>query len=354
MTGQEKLDELYRKPWPELDPDPVPLILRGRAVVVTGAGGSIGSRLCERIALYQPAALVAFDISEAGLFELDREMRGRFPDVAFYAELGSIQIPARVERLLRKYKPDVVYHAAAYKHVPMLETQMVEAVRNNAIATWDLAFLAAQHGVARFVLISTDKAVRARNVLGLTKRTAEAAVECLALSGLDYLAVRLGNVLGSSGSVSRIFQSQIEHGQPITLTDARMTRYFTTMDEASRFVLVSSAIGNGGEIYSLEMGEPVRIEELARHMIALNGTDTPIVITGKRPGEELSEDLFQAGEVPLATVHPRIQRVDRSASAMSPERMRSLMQSIREACDDGRAERLREMMDEICFAGAAS
>jgi FlaA1/EpsC-like NDP-sugar epimerase len=297
---------------------------------------------------------VAFDVSEAGLFELDREMRGRFPDVAFYAELGSIQNAARVKQLLRKHRTEIVYHAAAYKHVPMLEGQPVEAVRNNAIATWDLACLAREQGVARFVSISTDKAVRARNVLGLTKRVAEAAVESIARTGAAYFAVRLGNVLGSSGSVSRIFQRQIEHGKPLTLTDARMTRYLTTMDEATRFVLDASAIGTGGEIYSLDMGDPVRIEDLARRMIAVNGTDAAIVITGKRPGEELSEQLFQAGEVPLATVHPRIQRMDRSAQAMPFERMKPLMQSMREACETGRADRLREMMDEICFAGAAS
>ena len=352
MTPQEQVENLYSRPWPELEPDPVPSILGGRTVMVTGAGGSIGSRLCQRIAQYQPDALVGFDVSEAGLFELDREMRARFPGIRFYAELGSIQNPTRIKQLLRRHRPEIIYHAAAYKHVPMLQDQLVEAVRNNAIATWDLASQALEHGVERLVLISTDKAVRAHNVLGLTKRMAEAAVESLAHAGYPYFAVRLGNVLGSSGSVSRIFQSQIEQGMPITLTDLRMARYFTTMDEASRFVLDASAIGTGGEVYSLEMGEPVRIEELARQMIAVNGMETPIVVTGKRPGEELSEDLFQAGEVPRATIHPRIHRVDRTARAVPVERMKSAMQSMREYCEAGRSEALRAVMDEICCAGA--
>ncbi len=356
-----RIEDLYRKPWPALSPDPVAPMLRGRVVMVTGAGGSIGSALCRAMARYEPAAIVAFDISEAGLFHLDREMARRFPGVAFYSEIGSIQNRTRCGRLLRKYRPDLVYHAAAYKHVPMLERHLVEAVRNNVIATWDLASLSAEHGVDRFILVSTDKAVRARNVLGLTKRTAEAAVEAVAQTGLPYFAVRLGNVLGSSGSVSRVFQMQIEQRLPLSLTDPRMTRYVTTLTEASHFLLDASALGAGGAIYALEMGDPVSIGALARRMIALNGlapeVDIPIVITGRRAGEELTEELFHPGEIAAACGHPRVRRIDRidpTSQAAPLPRMEAAMQSMRELCETDRADRLREAMDEICFAGAAS
>jgi FlaA1/EpsC-like NDP-sugar epimerase len=285
-------------------------------VLVTGAGGSIGSELCRQIARSRPLALVGLDHSEAALYQIDQEIRQSFPEVAFYAEIGNIQNLRRLQELFAGYRPDTVYHAAAYKHVPLMEAQMFEALENNVFGTEQLAEVARANRVQRFVLISSDKAVAPTNVMGATKRLAE--MVCLqgrqgaesARSPTRFLAVRFGNVLGSSGSVIPLFRRQIAAGGPVTITHPDMRRYFMTIPEAVELVLQAASLGTGGEIFVLDMGEPVKILDLARKMILLSGLrpeqDVMISVTGVRPGEKLFEELHTPEEETEATPHPKI------------------------------------------------
>lgn len=302
-------EELFRRAWPDLLEPRVARTFSGKVVLVTGAAGSIGSEVCRRLMDYSPDAIVAFDSSEGGLFELEQKLQ------SVRSVPGNILDAKRVREVLQEYRPSVLIHAAAYKHVPILERNPGEAIQNNVIGAWNVASIAAEQRVPRVVLVSTDKAARARNVLGFTKRAAEMLVGSLGRPGREYFAVRLGNVIGSSGSVTRTFESQIERGGPVTVTDCRMKRYFTTLSEAARFILTSAAIGNGGACYVLSMGEPVSIVDLARKLCALNGrSDIPVVFTGIRPGEELFEELLADGEEALATEHPLIQRIGKMRS----------------------------------------
>jgi FlaA1/EpsC-like NDP-sugar epimerase len=274
---------------------------------VTGAAGSIGSELCRQIARFGPAGSVGFEIAESPLFELDREMRGAFPGTPFYAEIGSVQNRARVEEVVRQYSPSVIYHAAAYKHVPLMEAHIFEAVENNVFGTYNVAAVAAACGVEEFVLISSDKAVRPTNVMGATKRVAELIVQELATDEHRFVAVRFGNVLGSNGSVIPIFKKQIAAGGPVTVTHPEMRRFFMTIPEACQLVLQAAAIGEGGQICVLDMGEPVKIVDLARDLILLSGLrpeeDIKIEFTGMRPGEKLYEEVSTILEETVASAH---------------------------------------------------
>ncbi len=352
-----RIDDLFRREWPGA-PERICALLRDKVVLVTGAAGSIGSQLCRVVAGYEPAALVGLDNAESGLFELDQEMTRRFPALAFYPALGSVQDGSRVERLLRKFRPHVVYHAAAYKHVPMLQNEVCEAARNNVLGTWTLCSAAAREAVDRFILVSTDKAVRARNVLGLSKRLAEMAVESIAQEKRAFFAVRPGNVIGSSGSVARTFQTQIERRLPVTVTDVRMERYFTTLAESARFIVEASAMGSAGSVYSLDMGKPVRIVELAAEMIRLSGlrpeVDVPIVFSGSRAGEELRESLFDADQLPEASGHPLIQRIRGSRAPVPLERMRSLLRELEECCSMERHDLARAVMESAVRRDSAA
>jgi FlaA1/EpsC-like NDP-sugar epimerase len=324
--------------------------MRGEVALVTGAGGSIGAELCRQIARRQPAALIGFDHSEAALYEIDREMRAGFPALAFHPEIGCIRNPRRVEEIFRGYAPDSVYHAAAYKHVPLMESQLFEAVENNVFGTLNVAQAAAEFGAAEFVLISSDKAVRPANVMGATKRLAEMVVQSMGgtNSGTRFMAVRFGNVLGSSGSVIPLFRRQIAAGGPITVTHPEMQRFFMTIPEAAQLVLEAATMGRGGEIFGLEMGDPVRILDLARKMVLLSGfeaNDIPIEFSGIRPGEKLYEELSACEENTLPTRHSQI-RVFSGPSLAAGALERSL-EALRLAIRDGDAGEVLQALKEL-------
>jgi FlaA1/EpsC-like NDP-sugar epimerase len=291
--------------------------LTGRCVLVTGAGGSIGSELCRQIARVNPSRLVLVDHSEANLFEIERELVGERHVLTTVSVLADCKDEERMREVFADHAPEVVFHAAAYKHVALMENNPIEAVRNNAIATRTLTSVAGDHGVAAFVLISTDKAVAPATVMGASKALAEWAVEAANARYPDtaFCAVRFGNVLGSSGSVVPIFRRQIAAGGPVTVTDPEMTRFFMTIPEAVQLVIRSGSLAQGGEVYALEMGEPVRIMDLAIQMIEFSGlkphTDIAIEIIGPRPGEKLHEQLFNAYERPEPTPAQKIRRAAR-------------------------------------------
>ena len=285
-------------------------VLKGKVVLVTGAAGSIGSELCRQIARFQPAGIVGFEIAESPLFEIDREMKQRFPQIPFYAEIGNVQNRVRLDDVLCQYRPTIVYHAAAYKHVPLMETHVFEAVENNVLGTYNLAISAMKYGVEDFVLISSDKAVRPTNIMGTTKRVAELILLALQNGRTRYVAVRFGNVLGSNGSVIPIFKKQIAAGGPVTVTHPEMRRFFMTIPEACQLVLQASAVATGGQICVLDMGQPVKIVDLARNLILLSGLkpekDIKIQFTGMRPGEKLYEELSTLLENTIPTEHEKV------------------------------------------------
>jgi FlaA1/EpsC-like NDP-sugar epimerase len=308
--------------------------IAGRVVLVTGAAGSIGSEMCRQIARYGPAAIVGFEVSETGLFHLEHEMRQSFPDIPFHAEIGSIQNLRRVEEVICQYSPAMIFHAAAYKHVPMMEAHLFEAVENNVFGTYNVASAAVRFGVGEFVLISSDKAVRPTNIMGATKRLSEFIILSFADSGTRFVAVRFGNVLGSNGSVVPMFKQQILAGGPVTVTHRDMQRFFMTIPEASQLVLQASAMGRGGEVFVLDMGDPVRIVDLARNLILLSGLrpdeDIRIEFTGVRPGEKLFEELSHFEEGTVATQHEKV-RVFTAQSIDLPD-VGACLSTLRESC----------------------
>ncbi len=294
-----------------LEQDRISHKLRGQTILVTGAAGSIGSEICRQVARFHPAAIIGFEIAESPLFHLGLELNRDFPGCVFHPEIGSIQNIARLHEAFDRHRPTVVYHAAAYKHVPLMEAHVFEAVENNVFGTRNLVDAAREFGVTEFVMISSDKAVRPASVMGATKRLAELVVRSLQPEGARYVSVRFGNVLGSNGSVVPIFKDQIARGGPVTVTDPEMRRYFMTIPEACQLVLQASTMGNGSEIFVLNMGEPVKIADLARNLILLSGLrpghDIKITYTGARPGEKLFEELNEDAESLLPTHHEKIQ-----------------------------------------------
>ena len=285
--------------------------LAGKRVMITGGGGSIGSELCRQIARLNPIELIVVDNSEYALYRIDRELRGDFQDLVFYSVLGDICDPATVEKVVGEYKPDIIFHAAAYKHLPILQTQIREAFRNNVLGTMRLGEVAERLGVGTFVLISTDKAVNPANIMGATKRVAEMYCQNMnARSSTRFITVRFGNVLNSNGSVVPLFQEQIEKGGPVTVTHPEISRYFMTISEATQLIMQAAVLGSGGEIYVLDMGEPMKITYLAEQMIRLAGKvpgrDIQIVYTGLRAGEKLYEELFHELEPYDTTTHEKI------------------------------------------------
>ncbi len=294
-----------------LDTEIIGQQIRGQVALVTGAGGSIGSEMCRQISEFQPRRLVLVERSENALFEIDRELRARYPQLDIEPFVADISDRERLDSLFRYHKPAVVFHAAAHKHVPMMERNAGEAIKNNIVGTSTVADVAIANEVSRMVMISTDKAVNPTSVMGCTKRVAEMYVQGLTHRGqTEFITVRFGNVLGSSGSVVPIFREQILRGGPITVTHPEMVRYFMTIPEAAQLVLQAGAMGKGGEIYVLHMGDPVRIVDLARDMITLSGlrpgVDIDIVFSGTRPGEKLFEELSSEGEHIGDTGHKKI------------------------------------------------
>jgi FlaA1/EpsC-like NDP-sugar epimerase len=284
--------------------------IEGKIVLVTGAAGSIGSELCRQIARFRPAGIVGFEMAESPLFEIDLEMRTWFPNVPFFPEVGNIRNRARLDEVLRHYKPRVVFHAAAYKHVPLMETHVFEAIENNVFGTCNLAMAAAENEVEEFVMLSTDKAVHPTSVMGASKRVAELLLQHMQNGGTQFIMVRFGNVLGSKGSVIPIFKKQISEGGPVKVTHPDMRRYFMTIPEACQLVLQASAIGEGGQICVLDMGQPVKIADLAKNLILLSGLrpheDIKIEYTGIRPGEKLYEELSSLMEDTVPSQHEKV------------------------------------------------
>ncbi len=316
-----RVDDLLAREPVRLERPRVDSLVAGKTVLVTGAAGSIGSELCRQLAGHAPERVVLFDRHENGMFGLEAELRTRFPEVQLVPILGDVLLPDQLGTVFAAERPDIVFHAAAYKHVPLAELNVLEAVRNNVLGTRNVAEAAIAQGVKEFVLVSTDKAVRPTSVMGVSKRAAEMVVQGLQNGCSAFIAVRFGNVLGSSGSVVPLFREQIRRGGPVTVTDPEATRYFMTIPEAAQLILQAAALGNGGEIFILEMGQPVRIVDLARQMIRLSGyqpdDDIEIVYTGLRPGEKLHEELVADEEQVATTYHDRI-RVLTSCRATAP------------------------------------
>jgi FlaA1/EpsC-like NDP-sugar epimerase len=328
------VEDLLGRSAVQLDMDDIRARLEGQVVLITGAAGSIGSELCRQVARVNPRAIVALDAGETPLFHIAAEMREKFPEIPFHAEIGNIQNRGRLAEIFSTYEPSVVYHAAAYKHVPLMEANIFEAVENNVLGTFTLAVTAAEYGVETFVMISSDKAVRPTNVMGVTKRVAELLIRSLQNRGTQFVSVRFGNVLGSQGSVVPSFKKQIAVGGPVTVTHPEMRRYFMTIPEAVQLVLQASTMGNGGEIFVLDMGQPVKIVDLARNLILLSGlrpdTDIKIKFTGIRPGEKLYEELSTYEEHTLPTCHEKIKIFAGNGIA---ERMTSRVNALRELCE---------------------
>jgi FlaA1/EpsC-like NDP-sugar epimerase len=306
-----ELDDLLGRDPVVLDTAGLRNWLRNRVVLVTGAGGSIGSELCRQIARYGPRRLVLLELNEFALYRIEQEFRDNNPQLDFVCAIGDVKSHARVRQVLKAYSPSVIFHAAAYKHVPLMENENAwEAVLNNVAGTKVVAEAALQHEVEKFVLISTDKAVNPANVMGASKRLSEMVCQALHRpDGTRFVIVRFGNVLGSTGSVIPKFREQIARGGPVTVTHPDITRYFMSIPEAVRLVMQAGLMGRGGEIFVLDMGEPVRIADLARDMIRLSGladNDLKILYTGLRPGEKLYEEPLAANEDTLPTPHPKL------------------------------------------------
>ncbi len=331
-TGQSRVERLRDiEPEDLLGREPVVLdeagiaqTLQGKCVLVTGAGGSIGSELCRQVAHFQPAKLVLYEQSEFNLYTIEQELTEAFPALELVRLIGDVKDLAHLRHTCATWRPQIVFHAAAYKHVPLMEDlNAAAALRNNTLGTYHAALAAAEAGAERFVLISTDKAVNPSNVMGASKRAAEMVVSSLAAQHPDtkFMAVRFGNVLGSSGSVIPKFKEQIAKGGPVTVTHPDIIRYFMTIPEAARLVLQAAAIGESGQVLVLDMGEPVRIVDLARDLIRLAGhtlEEIPIVFSGLRPGEKLYEELLADGDRTLATGFERLRLAQLQPHALSP------------------------------------
>jgi FlaA1/EpsC-like NDP-sugar epimerase len=345
-------DLLGRDPLP-VDVSKVGRYLTGQRVLVTGAGGSIGSEICRQVAALQPEELILLGRGENSIFEIEQELRRTMPSVRIFPVIADIRNKKKMARVFRTYRPTVVFHAAAHKHVPLMEAHPDEAFINNVIATKHLVELSAANGVQRFIFISSDKAVRPANVMGASKRIAEMTVQSYARIAPNtiFITVRFGNVLGSRGSVVRVFQQQIANGGPVTVTDERMVRYFMTIPEAVRLVVEAGAIGESGKVYLLDMGEPVRIVDLAERMIRLSGfepgVDIAIEFTGIRPGEKLFEELSRESDSVTIDENERIWSV--SCPVMSYEDLMAEISSLMDLYETGNMSELSRGLKALAW-----
>lgn len=323
--------------------------VQNKRVLITGGGGSIGSELCRQIAAHHPALLVVVDIYENSVYDIQQELKRDYPELNLVVLIGSVRNTHRINSIFEKYHPELVYHAAAHKHVPLMESSPNEAIKNNVFGTLNTAKAAAENGCRRFILISTDKAVNPTNIMGASKRICEMIIQTLNMtSKTEFVAVRFGNVLGSNGSVIPLFRKQIEEGGPVTVTDKNIIRYFMTIPEAVSLVLQAGAYAKGGEIFVLDMGEPMRIDDLARNLIKLSGLkpdeDIKIEYTGLRPGEKLYEELLMAEEGLQKTAHEKI-FIGKPLEFDREEFLKQLQELKKEAYQDG--EHIRESVRAI-------
>ncbi|MDQ2922319.1 MAG: polysaccharide biosynthesis protein [Acidobacteriota bacterium] len=345
-----QIEDLLGRMPVQLDVEDMRRFLANKIVMVTGAGGSIGSELAQQVAQFHPSSLLLVERSEFALFEIERELSEAWPDLAIVPLVADIGDEDRMRAIFKKYHPQVILHAAAHKHVPIMEDNIAEAVKNNVLATHLLGVLAGEFGAEAFVLISTDKAVRPTSVMGASKRLAELVVQDLDKRFLTrYVAVRFGNVIGSTGSVITVFQKQIRKGRPLTVTHPDMVRYFMTIGEAAQLVLQASAMGQGGEIFILDMGEPVCILDLAKHMLNLSGlkpfVDVDIVFTGIRPGEKLIEELQITEESMNKTRHPKI--FIGKIAAYPEEKVSQALARLAVLSQNGHERELRSYLSEL-------
>jgi len=335
-----------------LDEDRIAAYLRKARILVTGAGGSIGSELCRQICRFNPSCLILYERAESPLYEIDLELRSGYAEAQVVPILGDILDRSQLTRALSDHQPQVVFHAAAYKHVPMMELQPWKAVNNNILGTRHVMELSREYGVERFVLVSTDKAVRPANVMGASKRVAELLVQnqngC-EQSVSKFITVRFGNVVGSAGSVVPLFKNQIERGGPVTVTHPDVTRYFMTIPEACQLILQAGAMGEGGEIFLLDMGTPVKIVDMARDLIRLSGfepeVDIKIDFVGLRPGEKLFEELITSGEGIVPTSHEKIMVL--RGKACDQERLNAAIDDLAALALEQNAAGIREKLQEI-------
>ena len=339
--------DLLGRPPVQLENDKISEFLKNKCVLITGAGGSIGSELCRQICKYGPSLVVLFDAGESNLYSIQMELKHVVTYLKYRAVLGRIQDKALVDEVFRKYRPDVVFHAAAYKHVPLVERNPWEAVYSNIIGTDILVKAAIAHKVDRFVLVSTDKAVRPTNVMGASKRVAEKIVHAHKSGQTKFMAVRFGNVIGSSGSVIPLYRHQIKKGGPVTVTHPEITRFFMTIEESAQLILQAFTMGEGGEIFILEMGTPVKIVDMARDLIRLSGkepdTDIEIKFIGLRPGEKLYEELITEGEGIVKTGHEKILVLRNGVQSGEPNIQNSQHNDLN--CLDEKIKELKALAD---------
>jgi FlaA1/EpsC-like NDP-sugar epimerase len=345
-----EISDLLRREPAKIQNELVSAALQGKRVLVTGAGGSIGREICRQIARWSPASLVMLGHGENSIFEALLELREDFPKTEFVPIIADVRAHNRIDVIFRKYQPEVVFHAAAHKHVPLMEHNVEEAITNNILGTRNVVRAAEEHNVERMVMISTDKAIRPVNVMGATKRIAEMIVlDAAHRTGRPFVIVRFGNVLGSRGSVVPLFKRQIARGGPVTVTHPDMRRYFMTIPEAVHLVLQAAAMGVGGEAFLLNMGQQVRILDLAEDLIRLSGLepgrDIEIAFSGIRPGEKLSEDLWEADAHYTRTTHPDIFRFDREQD-LQGEELNKVVENLYELARAGQPEKIMQQLDD--------
>lgn len=345
-----QIEDLLGRDPVQLDDENLHEFLTDKVVLVTGAGGSIGSELIRQVTNYQPKLILLVERAEYLLFQIERELVKDFPETNFLPLIADAGDEPRMREIFERYKPEVIFHAAAHKHVPLMEANVAEAIKNNVFATKLLGELAGEYGTRDFVLISTDKAVNPTSIMGASKRIAEIVLQGLnRVYKTNYMAVRFGNVLGSAGSVVPIFREQILKGEPITVTDPKMTRYFMTIPEASQLVLQAGALGEGGEIFILDMGEPIKILDLAEDMIRLSGLrpyeDIDIKFTGMRKGEKLFEELEITGENLLKTKHPKI--FIGKIAMYQPQEVAEIIEYFREAVGESNEAKIRSLINRF-------